>query len=110
MTSSGDALLLLKKWKSEKSPICVHLALSFGMASFFGNVAELDAPTLSLRVVGYNPRFDFFFNLGDAEFHYGDARSMPKWLEHEGQQYEHYLTAKTKSRDTVTFYEIRPKS
>lgn len=108
MTSSDDALLLLRKWNSEKSPISVLMALSFGTAVFSGRIEDLHVSSMSVRIVGFGPRSEFTFNLGSSKFHFGDAREVPADLRAEAQQYEHFLTATTESGDMVSFYELRP--
>jgi hypothetical protein len=110
MTSSEDALLLFKKWNTEKSPIHVLLALEFGSASFAGAVREVDAATVSVRITGLDPQADFMFNLSNAAFRYADKREVTEELKREAEQYEGSLTAVTPSGDRIVFFELKPKN
>ena len=109
MISSDDALLLLKKWNTEKSPIHVLMALSFGTASVSGVVQDVDAASLSIRIVGLDSRSEFTFNLENSEFNYADPREAREELKHEATQYEGTLAVTTPSRDGISFFELRAK-
>ena len=113
MISSDDALLFFQKWKDEQTQIHVVFVSDSLGASFAGIVLNVDAPSLTVRVVWKDSQFDFM--LRNAEFEYADPREAPEILKREAAKYEGCLTAVIPSRDAegvpdkVSFFEIRDK-
>jgi hypothetical protein len=106
MISSTEALLILNKWKVEKSPLRLVLASSFGGGSFFANLVEIDHE--NLQFIGADSLSEFLVRLTDVGFEYGEPREAPSLIRAKSEaKYVSVLTAIFSSGDRLSVFEIR---
>lgn len=102
MTSSDEAFLLLRKWKSERSSMRFILAFAVGGGSFKGRVGAVTSSTVSL--VG--DEFTFELSLLKARFEYSDSRHAPDELSDKADKFVGSLTAFLPGNIRLRFFEL----
>ena len=107
MISSEDALLLLRKWKTDKAPMRFVFAIPNGGGSFLGSIGDLTDSTIHL----IGSQAEFILSLAGSKFEYGDSREAPEALQGKSNQYIGCLTALFTSQEgtsfRVSFFEMR---
>ena len=105
MISSGEAFLLLKKWKTEKSLTRLLFALESSGGSLFGIITDVEGS--NVRVAGVDSRSEFLLDLSEASFGYSDPREAPDELRDKSSaMYLGCLTAILPSGNRFCFFEL----
>jgi hypothetical protein len=105
MISSEEAFLLMRKWKTKKSPLRLLLAGPFGAGSFFGSIEDIEDK--DVQFFGVDARSECLLRLHEATFEYGDAREAPTLTRAKAEvTYAGRLTAILPEGPRISFFEL----